>query len=135
MIIPNLGNYILLENSFIQELISIDTLLFDLQCKGYHPILAHPERYRYYHQRRERYSKLHASGVKFQVNILSLAGYFGGGARENAMWLIDNNMVDMLGSDMHNMEHARIIKNYINSKGWRKLSQRLEGHILNDMVR
>lgn len=134
-ILPMPGNYILLENSFIQELISIDTLLFDLQCKGYHPILAHPERYRYYHQRRERYSKLHASGVKFQVNILSLAGYFGGGARENAMWLIDNNMVDMLGSDMHNMEHARIIKNYINSKGWRKLSQRLEGHILNDMVR
>lgn len=134
-ILPMPGRYVLLENSFMQELIEIDDMMFDLQCKGYHPILAHPERYRYYHHRHDRYEKLHNAGVKFQVNILSLAGYFGGGAREAAQWLIDNNRVDMFGSDMHSLEHAEIIKDYLRSKDWRKISQRVQGRILNDMVR
>ncbi len=134
-ILPMPGKYILLENSFTQELIEIDQLLFDLQCKGYHPILAHPERYRYYYDRHNRYEQLHTHGVYFQLNILSLAGYFGNGARETAMWLIKNNLVDMFGSDMHMMEHAEIIKDYIGSKDWRKISERVQGRILNDMVR
>lgn len=134
-ILPMPGNYLLLENSFVQELIEIDEMMFDVQCRGYHPILAHPERYRYYYGRHDRYEKLHNAGVLFQVNILSLAGYFGAGAREAAMWLIDHNMVDMFGSDMHNMDHAAIIKDYIGSKEWRKLVERVRGRILNDMVR
>lgn len=134
-ILPMPGNYLLLENSFVQELIGIDEMMFDVQCKGYHPILAHPERYRYYHMRHERYEKLHASGVLFQVNILSLAGYFGAGARDAAMWLIEHNLVDMFGSDMHNMDHAAIIKDYIGSKDWRKVVERTQGRIINDIVR
>ena len=72
--------------------------------------------------------------MKFQVNILSLAGYFGKGAKETALWLIQNNLCDMLGSDMHNMEHANIIKDYINSKEWRKLCEKydLPHRIIND---
>ncbi len=134
-VLPMPGNYVLVENSFIQELIEIDDMMFDLQVKGYKPILAHPERYPYYYHRRERYQKLHSAGVKFQVNILSLAGYFGGGAREAALWLINNNLVDMLGSDMHHMEHARGITDYLSTKDWRKLSQKLESRIINDLVR
>lgn len=134
-VLPMPGNYVLIENSFIQELIEIDDMMFDLQVKGYRPILAHPERYPYYYHRHERYQKLHSSGVKFQVNLLSLAGYFGSGAREAAMWLVNNNLVDMLGSDMHNLDHASVIKDYLNSKDWRKVSAKLEPHIMNDMVR
>lgn len=134
-VLPMPGNYLLIENSFIQELIEIDDMMFDLQVKGYKPILAHPERYPYYYRRHERYQKLHSSGVKFQVNLLSLAGYFGSGAREAAMWLVNNNLVDMLGSDMHNLDHARVIKDYLNSKDWRKVGAKLEPHIINDMVR
>ncbi len=134
-VLPMPGNYILLENSFTQELIEIDQLLFDLQCKGFHPILAHPERYHYYYDRRERYGRLHANGVSFQLNILSLAGYFGSGAREIALWLIKNNLVDMLGSDMHNLQHAEIIKDYIASRDWKKISSKIQGRIVNDMVR
>jgi tyrosine-protein phosphatase YwqE len=134
-IVPMPGKFLMLENSFVQELISIDELMFDLSSKGYKPILAHPERYSYYHQRRTRYQKLHSMGVKFQVNLLSLAGYFGGGARENAYWLLEHNLVDMLGSDMHSVEHAQIIQHYLNSKEWAKLQPRLEGRIVNDMIK
>lgn len=136
-VLPLPGNYLLLENSFVQELIEIDELMFDVQVKGYHPILAHPERYRYYHFHRERYEKLHKSNVKFQVNLLSLAGYFGKGAKVNAIWLIEKGLCDMFGSDMHNMEHAYVINDYISSREWRKLVEKynLERRIKNDLVK
>ena len=134
-ILPLPGNWLLMENSFQQELLELDQLMFDIQCKGYRPILAHPERYSYYHYRRNRYETLHNAGVKFQVNLLSLAGYFGHHAKDISMWLIENNMVDMLGSDMHNMNHAEVIQDYLRSKEWAKIAKRLEPHIINDEVR
>lgn len=129
------GNYILMENSFHQELLGLDELLFDLKVKGYKPILAHPERYIYYAQRKQRLEQLHNTGTKFQVNLLSLAGYFGQHCRETALWLVKHGMVDMLGSDMHGMEHVKVIQDYINSKEWRKLVPQIQGHIINDLVR
>lgn len=133
-IIPMPGNYILLENSFVQELIGSDQMMFDLMCKGYKPILAHPERYPYWAHNRERYEKMHNTNLKFQINILSFTGYFGSSARDTANWLVKNGMVDMLGSDMHNLEHAEIIKDFLRSKEWRKISEKLQGHIINDEV-
>jgi len=96
--------------------------------------LAHPERYIYYGRRRERYTKLHDAGAKFQVNILSFTGYFGEEARDVAMWLAKKEMIDYLGSDMHNVKHAHIIQDYLNSKEWRKLAPMLEPHIRNDQI-
>ena len=135
-VLPMPGNYLLLENSFQQELLELDEMLFNLRIKRYRPILAHPERYSYYARRRQRYEELHQRGVKFQVNILSLAGYFGSTARENAVWLLKHDFVDMLGSDMHNLDHAAIIKEYLSSREWRKkIAPQLEGRLLNDNVK
>lgn len=133
-IIPMPGKHLLMENSFQQELLLLDELMFDLMVKGYKPILAHPERYAYYARRHDRLSKLHSSGVKFQVNILSLAGFFGPGVKETANWLIRNKMVEYLGSDLHNLEQVEIIRNYINTKEWVKVAKQLEPHILNDTI-
>jgi len=133
-LIPMPGKRVLLENSFQQELMQLDELLFDMQVKGYKTILAHPERYSYYGRRRTRYTQLHNAGAKFQVNILSFTGYFGEEARDIAMWLAKNEMIDYLGSDMHNVKHAHIIQEYLNSKEWRKLVPVLEPHILNDTI-
>jgi len=133
-LIPMPGNYILLENSFQQELMNLNDLLFDLQVKGYKTILAHPERYSYYSRRRKRYEELHNAGARFQVNILSFTGYFGEEARESALWFAHNGMIDYLGTDMHNVTHAHIIMDYINSKEWRKLSQEIEPTVKNDMI-
>lgn len=129
------GNYILLENSFQQELLGLNELMFDLKVKGYKPILAHPERYGYYAVRKQRLEQLHNMGIKFQVNLLSLAGYFGNHCRETALWIAKNGMADMLGSDMHGMEHADVIRDFIGSKAWRKLVPLLQPTVINDMVR
>ena len=133
-LIPMPGNHILLENSFQQELMNLDDLLFDMQVKGYRTILAHPERYTYYSRRRKRYEQLHNAGARFQVNILSFTGYFGEEARDSALWFAHNGMIDYLGSDMHNVKHAHIIMDYLNSKEWKKLSREIELTVKNDMI-
>lgn len=133
-LIPMPGNHILLENSFQQELMNLDELLFDMQVKGYRTILAHPERYTYYSRRRKRYEQLHNAGARFQVNILSFTGYFGEEARDSALWFAHNGMIDYLGSDMHNVKHAHIIMDYINSKEWKKLSPEIESTVKNDLI-
>ncbi len=133
-LIPMPGNHILLENSFQQELMNLDDLMFDLQVKGYRTILAHPERYPYYSRRHKRYEQLHNAGARFQVNILSFTGYFGEEARDSALWLAKNGYIDYLGSDMHNVKHAHIIMHYLNSKEWKKLSRDLEQTVKNDYI-
>ena len=133
-LLPMPGNHILLENSFQQELMNLDELLFDMQVKGYRTILAHPERYTYYSRRRKRYEQLHNAGARFQVNILSFTGYFGEEARDSALWFVRNGMIDYLGSDMHNLKYAHIIMDYINSKEWKKLSKEIEPTIKNDQI-
>ena len=132
--IPMPQEHILLENAFQQERIDLDEIIFDIQTKGFTPIMAHPERFPYYATRKERYKHLHNAGALFQVNLMSFAGYFGRTARSNAEWLLENNLIDFLGSDMHNMQHARIIKEYLQSKDFRKISKKLEGRLLNDTL-
>ena len=78
------GDYLLVENSYIQEPYNIDQILFQVSMKGYHPILAHPERYMYYYNKLKRYDELHSNGILFQVNLLSLAGYYGKEAKKVA---------------------------------------------------
>ena len=133
-LLPMPGNHILLENSFQQELMNLDELLFDMQIKGYKTILAHPERYTYYSRRRKRYEQLHNAGARFQVNILSFTGYFGEEARDSALWFAKNGMIDYLGSDMHNIKHAHIIMEYLNSKEWKRMAPELEETVKNDMI-
>ena len=126
-------NYLLIENSFFQPFWEIKELIFDLQLKGYTPILAHPERYMYYHKTPKIYQELHDQGCLFQVNFLSLSGYYYPEVKEMAWRLLDKGMVDFIGSDMHNLSHAQHIYNYIGCKEYRKLSEKATG-ILNNKI-
>lgn len=132
--LPMPQDHLLLENAFQQERLDLDEILFDVQLKGFTPIMAHPERFHYYAVRKDRYKQLHNAGTLFQVNLLSFAGYFGKTARSNAEWLLENDFIDFLGSDMHNMQHAGILKEYIQSKDFRKIAKKLEGRLLNDKL-
>ncbi len=128
--LPN--NYLLVENSFVQEAWNIDQQVYNLSIRGFKPILAHPERYHYYINNRDRYEQLHSAGLLFQINLLSLAGYYGKEQKRTAEWLIDKELVDFLGSDMHHMRHAEAIDRYISSKDYKKHSSALSARILND---
>lgn len=129
---PFPNDFLLVENSFIQEPWGLDETLFDLKVKGYNPILAHPERYSYYHSKKERYKKLHNDGTLFQINLLSLAGHYGRDVRRAAEYLIEQGMVDFIGSDLHNERHADVIEAYLSSKAYLRDRDALRNSILND---
>lgn len=127
-------NYLLIENSFIQEPWNLDQLVFDLLVKGYKPILAHPERYAYYYGKKDRYKALHLAGLMFQINVLSLAGAYGGAEKKVAEHLIGEGLVDFVGTDLHRVRHADAIDAYLASKDYARHRAALENRIFNDKI-
>jgi tyrosine-protein phosphatase YwqE len=103
-------NWVLVEFSFITVPINLKQTLFNLQISGYHPILAHPERYLYFAEDKKKYDELHEAGCFFQLNLLSLTGYYGKGPQELAEYLIKKNFIDLLGTDLHHDRHLRALQ-------------------------
>jgi protein-tyrosine phosphatase len=104
------GTYILVEMSYLSASPNVEQTIFDLRMLGLQPILAHPERYNYYHQRFEQYERFKELGCKLQVNLLSLSGGYGPYVKKTAEKLFKNEMVDFLGTDMHHERHLAMLK-------------------------
>lgn len=119
-LLPFPQNYILIENPFIQPYPGIDDLIPRLQEEGYKPLIAHIERYSYYNIDRKKVLSFREQGCFFQVNILSLSGYYGPSAKEFALWLLQEEMIDFLGTDVHNIRQIDILQEYINSRAYEK---------------
>ena len=103
-------NMVLVEFSFIRQPMDLKDKLFQLQIKGYQPIIAHPERYLYFGAHRKVYDELHDMDCIFQLNLLSLCGYYGKKQEELANYLIKKKYVSLLGSDLHNPRHINILR-------------------------
>jgi tyrosine-protein phosphatase YwqE len=97
--------YVLVEMSYINPPIQLYNILFDLQVAGYIPVLAHPERYTFYHNNFEEYNKLKRAGCLFQLNLLSVVGYYGDGITKIAEKLLQKGMYSFVGSDVHHDNH------------------------------
>ena len=98
-------NYVLFELPFISEPPMLNSIIWKLQTKGYKPVLAHVERYAYWHNDWEKIAGLKDRGVFIQLNINSLTGHYGPEVKKIGEKLVDLDMVDLLGSDCHNMNH------------------------------
>jgi protein-tyrosine phosphatase len=98
-------NMVLVEISFASPPIGLKEMIFDLQIKGYQPILAHPERYTFYHRTPSTYRDLKDTGVLFQSNLLSFSGYYGGSVKNAAEFLANEDLIDLLGTDLHHDRH------------------------------
>ena len=98
-------NYVLVEMSYINAPIQLYSILFDLQVAGYIPVLAHPERYLFYQNNFNEYAKLKKAGCLFQLNLLSIVGYYGAGITKIAEQLLQNGMYNYVGSDVHHDNH------------------------------
>ncbi len=109
------NNYVLMEFSMLHASQYEAQALFELQVAGYIPILAHFERYPYYHGNFEKVEELRARNIKIQVNLGSLTGHYGPGVRKMAEELIKKGLVDFLGSDCHRMEHLLMIEKYLDA--------------------
>ena len=105
-------NYVLVEMSYFQAPINLAEILFKIQNNNLKPILAHPERYAFYHDNSfEKYKDLKARGCDFQLNMLSLTPHYGTGIQKKAFQLLENGMIDFISSDAHRMEHLEKIGN------------------------
>ena len=99
-------NYTLVEMSYFQPPINLNEILFQLQTRMYKPVLAHPERYAFYHSRDlARFEELKKRGCLFQLNLLSVTGYYGRNIQGVALKLLDRKMYDLVGTDTHQMRH------------------------------
>ncbi len=102
-------NLLLVELSFAVPLINLKDVLFQMQLKGYQPVLAHPERYLYFGANKAWYDQLRDAGCVFQLNLLSLRGHYGKDSQQLAEYLIKKKYVDLLGTDMHNERHLELL--------------------------
>ncbi len=114
-------NRVLVEMSTLSAPPNLFNDLFRLQTKGYQPVLAHPERYVFLKSDFRQYSRLKDYGCEFQLNILSITGYYGKPVRETALKLLKNNMVNFLGTDMHHERHAASLRDFAGNRSAMKL--------------
>ncbi len=99
--------YLLFETNFLSEPLQIKNFIFQATSKGYQLMLAHPERYEY--MTLAKAEDLRNRGVVFQINVLSIMGYYSRPVQKMAYQLIDKGWVEFLGTDCHNLLQARFI--------------------------
>lgn len=93
------NNELLIETSYVQPPMRMESILRDMQKAGITPVLAHPERYLYMDA--EKYENIKEMGVKFQLNITSLIGAYGNQVKERAEYLLNEGYYNYSGSDAH----------------------------------
>ena len=122
-LLPFPGNQLLFELSFYGAPPGIEQIIFTLRTKGYNLILAHPERYPYYHGKMEALEHYKYMGCAFQLNILSLTGHYGEPIKKWAEKLLKADMIDYLGTDLHHERHARMLNTLLPAKQMQKILQ------------
>lgn len=113
--------HLLIEFSYSNEHPNLKQFLFDLQIEGYKIILAHPERYAYWFRNFRKYEEMKDRGILFQLNMISLTGYYSGEVKKMAEKFIDEGMIDLAGSDMHNLHYLEALQNVRTEKYLQKL--------------
>lgn len=118
-------NLVLVEMSYFSPPLNLYDILFQLQLKGYKPVLAHPERYNAYHNNFEQYHKLKRAGCLFQLNLLSLTEQYGKGVQKTAEKLLKENLYDFVGTDTHHQMHLELLQKIGTPKNLKSLEQLL----------
>lgn len=101
----NGGHYILVELPMDQLPNYADDFWYELRLHGLRPVIAHPERYGALAHRPDLLRKWRKEGLICQCNIGSFSGQFGYCARQAAINLAKQGLVDLVGSDAHSSEH------------------------------
>ena len=124
--------YLLFEASYNLKPIVFEEIIYKMQVKGYRPILAHPERYRYISNPKDDFLKLKELGLLLQLDINSLGGHYGKSAKNHAKILIKLGIVDFLGSDVHNIKQVSFLEKIFGTKEYQDIFK--SNNILNDTL-
>lgn len=124
-------NYLLFETSFFNKPAFLEEAVFNMNTLGYQPVLAHPERYSYLNGNQKLLEKLKNMNLFFQMNILSLSGFYSIEVKKFAMKLLKANLIDFVGTDCHNALQADEVLNKLNNKQLKYLNSQ---NILNQSL-
>lgn len=100
-----MGNHLLVETSYFTAPADFYSILAEIKSKGYFPLLAHPERYRY--MDKKDYARLLESGIGLQLNLYSLTGAYGNEARDKALMLLRQGAYTASGTDIHRTHQSQ----------------------------
>ncbi len=93
------GKYLLVEFSLHDPMTHMKELAFQLSIKGYHPVLAHPERYPTLQRKPELSEEWRKAGWNFQLNLPTLIAK--DGKRKLARLWLKRNQYDLAATDLH----------------------------------
>lgn len=99
------GKYILVELPDDHFPLFTYDVIFQLQLKGYIPIIPHPERNVILRRRKEMLYELVTKGVLVQITASSLIGKQGRTKKNYSIDLIKHNLVHFIASDAHECKH------------------------------
>tara|TARA_Y100001978_G_C23679989_1_gene428468 strand:- start:1149 stop:1901 length:753 start_codon:yes stop_codon:yes gene_type:complete len=102
-------NFLLFELSFFSEPQNLNEVIWSMREAGYNPVLAHVERYAYWHNDYDKVEEMVNRGVKLQMNIGSLTGSYGPEIKLFAEKLVDDEVVEFVGSDCHHIQHLEML--------------------------
>jgi tyrosine-protein phosphatase YwqE len=102
--------YILVETGFINKPQMLLDTIFHLEMAGYKPILAHPERYQYLIMDKKLQEELFERKLLFQVNLLSLTGFYSKQVKDFGETLVEKGVVALLGTDCHNARYLDMLE-------------------------
>jgi len=112
------SNHLLFETNFFSEPFQLNEFIFNAITHGYKPILAHPERYQY--MTMQKAEDLKDRGVLLQLNIPSIVGFYGKPVERIAVKLIEAGLIDLVGSDCHNLLQFNALEDAFKNKNFKK---------------
>lgn len=128
-LLPMEDGILLVETSYFNPPVGLDGMIGDIMKKGYRPLLAHPERYKYMDT--SDYRKWKERGVLFQLNLGALAGGYSKETQKKAEWLLAQGYYDCAGSDIHRLDvYKSIVAASIGKKQLNDVSRLLRKEIL-----
>ena len=95
------GPYVLVETPYTHAGEMVETTLFDLQVRGFRPVLAHPERSPTFQGDLQFLGRLVERGVLSSVTAGSIEGRFGRTVKRFTLELMDAGLVHNVASDSH----------------------------------
>jgi protein-tyrosine phosphatase len=94
---------VLVESPYQQATDTLEDALFNLQLRGFTPVLAHPERSPSFMSEPDRLERLVGRGVLCSVTAASMAGKFGRTVQRFARLLFERGLVHDVASDAHDV--------------------------------
>ncbi|MRX73007.1 tyrosine protein phosphatase [Bacillus lacus] len=101
----NHSNYLFIELPSDSVPRYTEKVLYDIQLRGYTPIIVHPERNAGITENPDKLYNLVKKGALTQITASSVCGYFGKNIKKFSHQLIEANLTHFIASDAHNISN------------------------------